>query len=97
MTTDEIIEKAELIYSKLSARRTEWTKWVRYYEANGLKKALQLAKRLSSYPTLRFHEQDAYKSIYNVITKENFNNLSQHELLLIFGYVGQCLMKPLRV
>lgn len=96
MTTDERIQKAEDIYSKLTARRTEWIKWVRYYEKKGLDKALILAKRLSRSPTLRPNEQDAYKSIHEVISKEKLKSIPTSDLLLIFGYVGYCLMKTLR-
>ncbi len=99
MTTDERIKLSKEIYSRLvGVGRSEWLKWVEYYKKNGFEKAFKLAELIKTSPSFRRGPQMVYKNIGEIIGafKNRLRSLSSEDVIIIFGYVGQCLVRPLK-
>lgn len=101
MDTDKKVEIADEIYRRLvNVQRTEWNKWIQYFEKNGWDKALKLAKLLSRSPMLRKRPQRNYEKINVVISQERkkleeIPRENPEELLEIFGYISWKLATPI--
>ncbi len=94
MIIEEKLKLALEIAKRLNhVRRTEWNKWVNYFIANDLEKALTLAQLLSNSQMLRYGPKTNYKTIYNVLNnkKEQLKKIIQEnhsDLFEIFGYIS---------
>lgn len=94
MNTEEKIKLSlEIVNGLNRVRRSEWNKWVNYFIANNLEKALTLAQLLSNSLMLRYGPKTNYKTIYNVLNnkKEKLKKMIQKnplDLFETFGYIS---------